>query len=387
MTTLKKNLLLSLAIIILLALTAAPSPDGSESQIGRNQDSQNRKTENYNPIYNDYARFIAGLPNPGSTLVSYENEAAWIQYAAYMDRSWESFQKRQLTPMTEWVSQELRAVKTSTVFYPFSGPDFLNVYTLFPEATTYLMVGLEPIGGIPDFSANNIPDFFANLQQALYQYLYIDYFVTARMKTQIAHTDLEGVLPVLLFFMARQHARVLDVRYLALTSDGTLQEQEALQGEKPGPGIPGVRVVFTTAGSPAKRTLYYFRFNLQNSFWERNLQFASFLKSLGPLTTFTKSASYLLFSRYSSDLRQFILDRSQYVLQDDSGIPLKDFAPNIWNLKFFGKYVGPISLFSDRYQADLAEVYNRGQDVYPLPFGIGYQFRPGTSNLILASKK
>jgi len=207
------------------------------------------------------------------------------------------------------------------------------------------------------------------------------------MAAQIADTELRGVLPILLFFMAREHARVLDVRYLAMKPDGTLEERQALNEGDPGPGIQGVRLVFAAADSPEERTLYYFCFNLQNGSWERNPQFASFLKSFGPLTTFTKSASYLLFSRYTSDLKQFILDRSQYLLQDDSGIPLKDFDPVIWKLKFYGTYIGPINLFSSRYQPDLAEVYNTGKDVYPLPFGIGYQFRPGTSNLIFASKK
>ena len=390
MTNGKTCLLCSLATLLILSLESfLPHEVASEPafQMGLSSGPPPGKTDDDNSGENDYARFLAGMPTSGSALGAFEKDPGWISYVASINRSWENFEARQLRPMRQWVSQELCAAGTATAIYPFSGPDFLNLYTLFPHAKTYILVALEPVGVLPDFSTVDLPDYFADLQRCLWQYLYTDFFVTSRMAAQIADTELRGVLPILLFFMAREHARVLDVRYLAMKPDGTLEERQALNEGDPGPGIQGVRLVFAAADSPEERTLYYFCFNLQNGSWERNPQFASFLKSFGPLTTFTKSASYLLFSRYTSDLKQFILDRSQYLLQDDSGIPLKDFDPVIWNLKFYGTYIGPINLFSSRYQPDLAKVYNTGKDVYPLPFGIGYQFRPGTSNLIFASKK
>jgi hypothetical protein len=66
---------------------------------------------------------------------------------------------------------------------------------------------------------------------------------------------------------------------------------------------------------------------------------------------------------------------------------LKYFSPEIWKLRFYGTYAGPIDLFKDKYQEDLDMAYQEGKDVYPLPFGIGYQSRAGTSNLLFAAKK
>jgi hypothetical protein len=390
MTICRKNFVCYVTIFLLLALAFAPAlRAGSEStdQIGASGSPARAKTDGYNPAYNDYARFIAGRRTPGSILAPYENEPAWIKYAESMNRSWERYKMRQLEPMKEWASQELHTARTPTVFYPFSGPDFFNLYTLFPGAKTYLLLALEPVGAIPDFSAGDIPDFFADLQRALYEYLYIDYFVIARMKTQIAETELKGVLPILMFFLARENVRVLDVRYWAMRPDGTIEEQPALGGRNFQEAISGVRLVIEGARGAGKQTLYYIRLNLQNNSFGRNPYFISFLKSFGPLTTFTKSASYVLFSPYSSEIRQFILDRSQYVLQDDSGIPWKYFSPEIWKLRLYGTYAGPIDLFKDKYQEDLAMAYQEGKDVYPLPFGIGYQFKAGTSNLLFAAKK
>jgi hypothetical protein len=120
---------------------------------------------------------------------------------------------------------------------------------------------------------------------------------------------------------------------------------------------------------------------------QQNQKFVSFLEKFGPLTTFSKAASYLMHKPYFSAIRQFILDKSSYVLQSDSAIPVSYFIPAVWNLRFYGCYKGPIALFHNRYQKDLAEIYQRGQDIQPLPFGICYRHRPRTSNLLLASKK
>jgi hypothetical protein len=385
----KKYLLWGITIFLLLSLGAIPAPSAAPEpadQVGGGHAPPPEKTDHPHPAYNDYARFIAGFHHPESTLTSYE-KPAWIKYAASMNQGWERFEKRQLIPMREWASRELGPAGTATVFYPFSGPDFINVYTLFPRAETYLMVALEPVGALPDFSAIEARSFFASLQRSLYEYLHIDFFATKRMAKQIAQTELKGVLPVLLFFLARGNARVLDIRYWMMKPDGTIAEQPAVGEENLGEGLPGVRIVFKGPGSAAQQTLYYFQFDLQNSSLKRNQPFSSFLKSFGPLTAFTKAASYLLFKPNSSDLRQFLLERSQFVVQGDSGIPLKFFDPAIWNFKFYGTYKGPLKLFKNRYQEDLAQVYNQGKEVYPLPFGFGYHHRAGTSNLLIAAKK
>jgi hypothetical protein len=339
------------------------------------------------PAYNDVALFIGGISNPGSALAACEGRPAWARHAKFFDQNWERFTRGRLTPMREWAAKELSSVQTATVFYPFSGPDFINAFTLFPRAKTYLLIALEPVGKIPEFSAGKEQNFFASLQHSLYDLLHLDFFITNNMKSSIGKSELKGTLPVLLFFLAREKALVLDVQYWVMQPDGTIEETPASgPGDRPA-GIPGVRIVFTSPGETGHQTLYYFQFNLGNDSLRRNQHFVSFLKSFGPMTTFAKAASYLMFKPHFSAIRQFILDESLYVLQGDSGIPLRHFDPMVWDLRFYGTYAGPISLFSNCYQADMANRYRRGNDVQPLPFGIDYRHRARTSNLMLASKK
>jgi hypothetical protein len=386
----RKTNLLGLATMFLLLALGPVQAGGAASEPVCTPEGctvpKNDRTDEHLPAYNDYALFTAGLNNPGSTLAAFENQTAWARHAKFFDQNWERFTRGRLAPMREWAAQELKSAQTATVFYPFSGPDFVNVFALFPRAQTYLLIALEPVGEIPDFSAGQNQNFFASLQRSLYDLLQLDFFKTNQMKSSIGKSELKGTLPVLMFFLAREQARVLDVQYWVMKPDGSINESPALGPRDRPAGIPGVRIVFTSPGSTENQTLYYFQFNLANVSVDRNQQFVDFLKSFGPIATFTKAASYLMFKPHFSAIRQFILDQSLYVLQGDSGIPLRYFDPAGWDFRFYGTYTCPIALFSNCYQADMANIYRKG-DIQPLPFGIDYRHRARTSNLMFASKK
>jgi len=373
-------------LLVLLGFGPAAQAEPEAAGPGNGGGSPAEKQAGSQPRYDDYARFLAGRPTPGGSLADDEKTAAWSRYAESMQRSWQRFESRQLKPMREWASKELAGVVTDTVFYPFSGPDFVNAYNMFPRAKTYLLVALEPVGELPEAGEMGA-EYLASLQRSLYHYFHIDFFGTKRMKAQIAQSELKGVLPILLCFLSREDLRVLDVRHWLMRPDGSVAEQAADQEADGGPGIPGLRLVFQAPGAAEPQALYFVHLNLQNQGCGRQPHFVSFLKGFGPLTTFTKAASYLLYGPNFSELRQFILERSQCVVQGDSGIPLKYLDPAVWNLKFYGKYRGPLAMFSHKRQPELAAAYQNGKDVYPLPFGFGYHYRAGTGNLLLAARK
>jgi hypothetical protein len=80
-------------------------------------------------------------------------------------------------------------------------------------------------------------------------------------------------------------------------------------------------------------------------------------------------------------VRNFLLNNSATIIQDDSGIPLRDYDPRRWRLFPFGRYAGPIAKFPGKYQPEYAELFQHSQ---PIDFGIGYRWRPFESNLLLA---
>ena len=96
------------------------------------------------------ARFLAGLPPaPGSALAPLALEP-WVQaHARYFDSEWAGLEARQLAKVRAFAAKNLTNPQ-KTLFYTFSGPDFLYADAFFPKAQTYILVGLEPVGPIPD---------------------------------------------------------------------------------------------------------------------------------------------------------------------------------------------------------------------------------------------
>ena len=379
-------LLLFLGCLASPAVCTEPAPaSGDRAAPPGDQTVKNAPT----PSFQDYALFIAGLKGRQNPLSAEEAKPVWANHAKVINQSWANYNKRQLAVMREWAGKELSGMEVRNVFYPFSGPDFVNMFALFPKAPNYLMLSLEPVGDLPDIAAGEGNSFFPRLQRSLYDLLHLTFFITPKLEASLGNKELSGVLPVLLFFMAREGLIVEDVKYWVMKADGSIEETEASPVPvKVGPGdISGLRLVFKRPGAGSPQTLYYFRFNIANENFEKNKPFLSFLEKFAPFTSFSKAASYLMYRPRYSNIRDFIMNHSQYVVQSDSVIPLQYFDKDTWDLRFYGAYSSPIALFSSRYQKDLAAVYQKGQDIKPLPFGFCYRYRPRTSNLMFASQK
>jgi len=73
----------------------------------------------------DTAKFLAGMmPSADSPLISLTKEAAWQRHAKFFDSAFEKLEQRQISRIRAWADTNLAAPKP-TMFYMFSGPDFL----------------------------------------------------------------------------------------------------------------------------------------------------------------------------------------------------------------------------------------------------------------------
>lgn len=338
-------------------------------------------------ILTDTSKLIAGMKvDDASPLAEIENTSAWINHAQYFQNKWPSLENQQLSKVRKWSQSELQSINESapSIFYPFSGPDFLYAYSLFPNAKEYLMIGLEPVGTLPDFeniSAAQKAQKLQNINQSLYAILEYSFFRTKAMAVDL---EKQGVLPILLVFMARTNNQILDVQYVGVDENAQLQEREA--GDAAGL-IPGVKISLLPEGESEPKTLYYFSTDLSNDGLNKNPQFVEFAKQYADgSVTYLKAASYLMYNDYFSTIRDLILNQSTALLQDDSGMPVKYVDEAKWDRTFYGQYIQPIDLFASRYQSDLRAIYKSDSSIKPLDFGIGYKFY-NDSNLMLAERK
>ena len=330
------------------------------------------------------AKILAGIKEgDNANFKDLENTEAWQAHYQAIASSWTKLENQQISKVRSWTTTELKEINASnpTIFYPFSGPDFLYSYSLFPQAKEMVLVGLEPVGSVPDLASLNSSQFNYKLQEirnSLYAILQFSFFRTNDMKVDLQK---QGVLPILYVFMARTNNRILDVDYISLDSGANIQPlSEGL--------IPGVKIAFVPEGEKEPRTLYYFSTDLSNDGMTKRPEIAEFVAKLDNPVTYLKAASYLMYYDSFSQIKDVILSQSSYLLQDDSGMPLSSFNHDKWDLEFYGNYTTPIALFSNRYQPELRQIYVNNQDeIKPLNFGIGYQFQVNTSNLMLAKAK
>ncbi len=344
-------------------------------------------TPKTHPIYNDIAKYIAGMELHSSSVInsSLTNNNSWKQFSNNFNKSWAKLDSLHLKKMFFWREKELKIGSSKTVFYPFSGADFLNEYTLFPKADQYIMVGLEPIGSIPDFqknmSSDTIASYFSALNKALQSIMINSFFKTIGMSDDFKNKNLNGTIHLILLFLARTGNSIVDIKPVDINNIGEIVDaniQNTLSSN-------GIEIDFINSDSIVKK-IFYFSVNLDNNHLSKNQNFTTFINKQADMVTYIKSASYLLHQNHFTIIRNLILSNSNYVLEDDSGIPYKYFNTKEWVPTFFGKYTGPINLFSTRFQEDLDSCYKNNSSAKFLNFGIGYKCRIGESNLLLFKK-
>ena len=326
----------------------------------------------------DTARFLAGMmPSADSPLTALTKDPAWQRHAKFFDSAFAQLDQRQISKVRAWSDANVAAPK-ATMFYMFSGPDFLYANAFYPKATTYVLSALEPPGSVPDLtkvSRGGVSAALSNVEHSLNSILSFSFFITKKMKVDLHEGQLNGAMPLLYVFLARSGMTIKNVSTVALDDKGTAFFANENVGTS---ATRGVRIVF--AGSDGvDKTLYYFSTDLSES-GVRSSGFLKFCATLAPGNSLIKSASYLLHSGGFTTVRDFILANSATIIQDDSGIPLGYYSPKKWRFFPFGRYAGPIDRFPGRYQASYAELFHRAQ---PMDFGIGYRWRSYESNLLL----
>ncbi len=332
---------------------------------------------------NDVARFLAGLPpSEGSPLTGLTRERAWQGHAAAMDAAWANIETRQISRIRTWSASEL-ATPSNVLYYFFSGPDFLYADAFFPSATTYVMAALEPSGPLPAIGrtrGESLSYGMSQLRSSLNSVLNFSFFRTREMRTTLSANTFSGTLPILYIFLARTGKTIDEVTFHDINEDGSL----VADGEGLPKGAANVAKILFKGSDGKQRTLYYVQTDLSNGGWRRS-GLKAFTEKMPPGDALIKSASYLLHSNAFSDVRSHLLERSKRLLQDDSGVPVGYFKTEDWQLRPYGRYLGPIAVFPNNHQPRLGELFRKSKPP-SIDFGIGYRFRPNESNILVADK-
>ncbi len=387
-----------------LLVSCKPSSNNESGKQKPAQDTSIQSKKNVSREYhidlNDLARFYAGMkPEHDSTLINLSKDSIWIKHSQFLTAGFESIEKNRYTVIRKWRDEELKAANSSgikTLYYPLSGPDFLNAFELFPNHENYIMVALEPSGIIKDLSKMKRPDlktYLSNISSSLADIFKRSYFITRKMSGDFSRWKIEGNLPTMMVFLARTGNTIKGITRIAIDSNGNKLEFHITDSVPKKYISRGVQIDFVQGDETKERHLYYLSTNLGDIFYEGpgldvNKGFIKWVQGFGEFNSYCKAASYVLHYGTFSLARNLVLNQSRFHLQDDSGIAYHYFSKKNWKFKYYGKYSHPIAEFGKIYEKDLAhDMLTDSANVKDIPFKLGYHWGQGTVNLLLAERR
>lgn len=336
------------------------------------------------------AALLAGDNADAFKSVFTDEMAFWNEYKMSIDTPWQRITDERLAKMDKWSKDEVSSKinDTALMFYPFSGPDFLNAYHLFPNANDYVMVAMEKLGTIPDLYSMTEKDLEAYLDAVNFGLRDIykrSYFITGNMDQDLRKQKVDGVLPLLYVFLNRTGHEIYEFGYYRLENDGV----SLTKIEEPTNSLEVSECIWfkiMKKGDKKLKNLFYFYGDISDDGFVKNPVFLQYLQSLRTCNSFIKSASYLSHYETFSNIRNLVLENSGSVLEDDTGIPFRYFEDDFTHY-LYGIYEKPIADFQSTYlfQEDLDQAY-KTSEVKPLDFSLGYHWRSGNQNWMLYVK-
>lgn len=337
----------------------------------------------YDTLTNNFAKFLAG--NETEIYKDLQSTDFYKTHIEEINESWNTITTNMLNPIENWVKENNISVKddTLTLFYPFSGPDFLFANAFFPYCENFIFFGLENPGKIPDLrnlSDTSINAYLQNLRFSLQSTTTSGFFHTKKMKEIFKNAFFDGAIHIILYYIAKVGYDVVDFQPFYLDEFGNVVNQEKIIiTEKK---VQGIKIIFRD--SLETKQLFYFQLDVSNYNLIDHLEFVYFLNNFKNKFSYMKSASYLLQEDRFSMVRDIILNQSLKILQDDTGVPFDMIKSANYDIEIYGDYTKTISLFSARFQSDLRAAVTGQFKKSDLPFNLGYNAQFNETVLIFA---
>jgi hypothetical protein len=357
-----------------------------------------------NTRWQEQALLFAGRPlPPESPFYELSLCPSFRRHAEAMELFWDQVRKDSLNAMISWRERNVpRDLVRNPVLYPLSGADYLNAYALFPHAPQYTFIALEAPGTLPDLYRMTEPEREAGLaaiRRAVATVASVNYMKSKILRKELSNSYIPGTLPVFLLLAGGLGHIVEDVRPVILDETGNIRDSQwgsenpaPQRSRKPGAAnvIHGLRMMVRDPETRQTKIIVYLQVRLRKEAVSTATREGKFLSRIHNCNTIFKAAVYLLHNDEYDAVREFVLDRSDLILQDDSGLPYRLFRPDEWVEHLFGTYtrIPPLGGIPDPPQQPvLARRFREHSEPLFFPYGYGVLQGKGKSNLMLFVKK
>jgi hypothetical protein len=320
-----------------------------------------------------------------------------------------------------WFADLFKNGYPANVVYPFGGGDLLSLLAVYPDATEYTTLSLEGMGDprpMLDLERGDFEDDakagealskkLADVRGVLVEQLKRAWNTTSQLSSESGKSGsgaLPGVLAMTLVALEVHGYEPVLARFFTILADGTLHylsqaDVDAADQTGPPPRKPNenmlqmgafsnVEITFRKRGD-AKAPLKTFRHiaaDLSDGALEKDPSTLIYLEKKGRIAAMTKAASYLLWHKSFTKIRDYLLAHMTLMVSDDTGIPPRyakaaGFAQEVW-----GKFEG--AHFIDRHvyiQEEFKQLW-KSSSKGELAFPFGYPDNAGNGHLLFTYKE
>jgi len=330
-----------------------------------------------------------------------------------MERVYNAYKKAWVDKAEPFIAKLRPANVPATVVYPFGGGDLSSLLTVYPDATDLTTISLEAAGDVRTVDSIDKKRLVTDLDTISKDInrLYKAAHSTTQSPQQASHSILPGTIMMALAGLAVHDMTPVQLRYFDIEADGSLRYLTAKElderAEKIGrpyrtkkkwvehfwyeqhSAFANVEIQFRPRGDEKAplRTYRHILANLDDKHMKADDRVLKYLKSKGKVAVMTKAASFLLWWDDFSQIRDYLLANTQWMISDASGIPLRYADKAGFELITYGDFTGPyftqdpigarkelIKLWTDEPHRDL-------------PFRFGYPDKDKHNHLMVMQPK
>lgn len=282
--------------------------------------------------------------------------------------AWTAYEKHVGQPLLKWAKREAAYAGGGTVFYPFSGPDFLTVERVYPNADRYVLVAIQKAlqptypAGMTEAQRH---EFIKRLGAEWSKFGRLGYFITEDLDhDQRDKTQKVGVTTILMAFAARLGYEVVDVAPLGFNA--RKGEWEPLPASEP--EWKSVRLSLRKDGRNV--TLDYIRQDLSDGGLQGK-SMRGWMMAMARNPMLLKAASHLLQDSHFAVMRDILVKSAPLVVQDETGLDYSDLR-KIGDVRLYGNFRKVNHSFLKTGQPALAAAYKAEKSPGALPFAFSY---------------
>jgi hypothetical protein len=282
------------------------------------------------------------------------------------------------------------------VVYPFGGGDLVSALATFPDATEITTVSLEPAGDVrpmdqlaPDRLNHELAMHRAHLERLLEK---------AHSRTdnldKESKTDLPGEIIFDLAALVVHGDEPVGLRYFRLRPDGSPEylTQADIDAQVHHPAAQ--RALFQNAELRFKGSdgtvlvLRHIAFNLDDAHLKADGSLLAHLAAKGKVAAMTKAASHLLWNDRFAIIRGYLIDHTDWMISDSTGIPPRFAQPAGFVQDTYGTFDGPalFGLYDKRDAEDFKRLF-KSEPSRELAFRYGYPDQAGHAHLVVTRRE